>query len=70
MYTCPQSMEYRSPCRGGTRQYILSRAREAGSPLNPPSERRQGTPLDPLARLNEPTKLPLTLLRANLHPFY
>ncbi len=30
--------------------YILSRAREAGSPLNPSPERRQGTPLDPLAR--------------------
>ncbi len=32
-----------------TYQYILSRAREAWSPLNPSPERRQGTPLDPLA---------------------
>ena len=30
--------------------YILSRASEAGSPLNLSPERRQGTPLDPLAR--------------------
>ena len=30
--------------------YILLRAWEAGSPLNPPPERRQSTPLDPLAR--------------------
>ena len=30
---------------------ILLGAGEAGSPLNPPPERRQGTPIDPLAHL-------------------